>query len=430
MTEPAIELKGVCKRFRKGYHVSTLAEIILSAPKRLLSGRKTGLTDKEFWALKNIDLTVAKGETLGIIGHNGAGKSTMLKLLFNILRPDRGTLTMHGRVGGLIELGAGFHPYLTGRENVFINGAILGMKRKDIRKAYDAIVDFSELAEFMEMPVKNYSSGMYARLAFSIAAHAKPDVLLVDEVLAVGDLAFQNKCYDWLGRMRREGTTVVMVSHNMFSIAGADRVMHLSGGECVETGEPRAVIDHYLESSKKRSADVNERATVEGPDGQPRALISKLEVLDESGQPVTEINAGDSLRMRFHYDFSDAIDQPILSLTFIPDDARYPLVASLYVLNVFSADLLGNSVKGSGIVEVAVKDIHVPVGMYRLKTYVFERFSTSTVFMEDGAGTIEMLFSENSDGRSIMNVQQDWKHLDSNTDALPADVSGKEQASE
>ncbi|MHC4839951.1 MAG: ABC transporter ATP-binding protein [Planctomycetota bacterium] len=412
MIEPAIELKNVFKRFRRGYHITTLAEIVLNAPKHLFQKRKDGLTEKEFWALQDIDLTVAKGETLGIIGHNGAGKSTILKLLFNILRPDRGSVKINGRVGGLIELGAGFHSYLTARENVFINGAILGMNRSEIKERFDAIVEFSELREFLDMPVKNFSSGMHARLAFSIAAHAKPDVLLVDEVLAVGDLAFQNKCYDWLGRMRRDGTTVVMVSHNMFSIAGADRVMHLNAGKCVETGEPRPVIDRYLESAKQKSAESHARVTINGADGKPKAEITKLEVLDTSDKPATDINAGDSLRFRFHYNFAEEIENPILSLTLIPDDARYPLTSSLYVMSVFSADLLGSSVKGKGVAEVVVSDIHIPVGMYRIKTYIFERFSTSTIFMEDGAGALEMHFSEHADGRSLMSVKQEWSMPD------------------
>jgi ABC-type polysaccharide/polyol phosphate transport system ATPase subunit len=203
----------------------------------------------EFWALRGVSFTLNPGDMLGVIGPNGAGKSSILKLLFKIFRPDRGTVRVNGRVTGLIELGAGFHPMLSGRENVFINGAVLGMRQRELRAKYDQIVEFAELQEFMEMPVKNYSSGMYARLAFSIAAHAEPDLLLVDEVLAVGDESFQRKCYDWVAQMRKRGCAVVLVSHNLAVVEPASHCLYLKRGIIEASGEASGVIARYQQDA-------------------------------------------------------------------------------------------------------------------------------------------------------------------------------------
>jgi lipopolysaccharide transport system ATP-binding protein len=302
MSEPAASFVQVWKRFNRGQQVRTLADVVAGLPRRLF-GAKTGeLGRDEFWALQDLSFDLARGETLGIIGLNGAGKSTVLKLLFRILRPDRGAITVNGRVGGLIELGAGFHPMLTGRENVFINGAILGMRKKDIRAKYDSIVEFAELAEFMDMPVKNYSSGMFARLAFSVSAHAEPDVLLVDEVLAVGDAPFQVKCYDWMGKTRQRGCSVVMVSHAMNVMASADRVLYLDHGSARRLGAPRQAIDEYLaEMANQRDARKPQTSFARTGEGRPRAEIESVEFVDRDGARLEKIAPGTPLVIRFRY---------------------------------------------------------------------------------------------------------------------------------
>jgi lipopolysaccharide transport system ATP-binding protein len=254
MTAPRAEFRDVWKRLRRVGSAVTFAELLYDLPRRLVTRRSAdGLLAREFWALRDTSFTLQPGEMLGIVGPNGAGKSTILKLLFKIFRPDRGSVTINGRITGLIELGAGFHPMLTGRENVFINGAILGLKQKEIRACYDQIVEFAELAEFMDMPVKNYSSGMYARLAFSIAAHARPDLLLVDEVLAVGDEPFQQKCYAWVADMRRKGCAVVLVSHNLDVIRPASRCIYLDKGRIIRAGDTDDVIAAYRASMNKQA---------------------------------------------------------------------------------------------------------------------------------------------------------------------------------
>ena len=219
MNDAAICFDGVWKKFRRGERHDSLRDLIPSLARRALRRRRDALDAKEFWALKDVSFEVRPGHALGIIGPNGAGKSTALKLLTRILRPTRGSCSVRGRVGALIEVAAGFHPDLTGRENVYLQGAILGMKRGEIARKFDEIVDFAGLGEFMDTPVKRYSSGMNARLGFSIAAHLDPEVLLIDEVLAVGDMSFQQRCLDRLAQFRRDGMAIAFVSHNMQAVA-------------------------------------------------------------------------------------------------------------------------------------------------------------------------------------------------------------------
>jgi ABC-type polysaccharide/polyol phosphate transport system ATPase subunit len=206
---------------------------------------------REFWALREINLEVDGGEVLGIIGHNGAGKSTMLKLLSGILKPTSGTIKVNGRLSALIEISAGFHPDLTGRENVYLNGTILGMSRSDIARRFDQIVDFSGLEEFLDTPVKRYSSGMHARLGFAVAAHVDPDILIVDEVLSVGDYAFQNKCVERIREVIKGGAAVVFVSHNHNAVATlCSRVILLDHGRVLRHGCPQEVIRSYLTENR------------------------------------------------------------------------------------------------------------------------------------------------------------------------------------
>ena len=217
---PSVVFDGVWKKFQRGERQDSLRDLLPLALKRLTGRRDaTALTQEEFWALADVSFDVRPGEVLGIMGPNGAGKSTALKLLSKILRPTRGTCAIRGRVGALIEIAAGFHPDLTGRENVYLQGAILGMKRRAIDRRLDDIVDFAGVSDFLDTPVKRYSSGMHARLGFAIAAHLDPEVLLIDEVLAVGDFTFQQRCHERLAAFRRAGVAIVFVSHNVQAVA-------------------------------------------------------------------------------------------------------------------------------------------------------------------------------------------------------------------
>lgn len=245
---------------------------------------------EELWALKDVWLEVQQGERLGIIGRNGAGKSTLLKLLSRITVPTTGSIRLKGRVGSLLEVGTGFHPELTGRENIFLNGAILGMGRKEIVRKFDEIVAFSEVERFLDTPVKRYSSGMYVRLAFAVAAHLEPEILIVDEVLAVGDAQFQKKCLTKMGEVTREGRTVLFVSHNMPAIQSlCSRVIWLDGGQIVSNGKTAQVVSDYVQSTGAvQTQQLWDR--VENAPGNDMVRLRRLYVQPETGsrfEPIT-----------------------------------------------------------------------------------------------------------------------------------------------
>jgi lipopolysaccharide transport system ATP-binding protein len=247
MSDIAVELDHVWKKFRKGEIHDSLRDLIPALTRGIFSGNhKQELQKQEFWVLKDVSFQVKRGEALGIIGPNGAGKSTILKLLSKILVPNKGHMQVTGRLSALIEIGAGFHPDLTGRENIYLNGAILGMKRQEIDQKLDEIIAFSGIEDFIDTPVKRYSSGMYARLGFSVAAHVDPEVLLVDEVLSVGDFAFQTKCVNKMGETVSRGTTVIFISHNIPSVIElCPRSILLNKGEIQRVGPSDSVCRFY-----------------------------------------------------------------------------------------------------------------------------------------------------------------------------------------
>jgi ABC-type polysaccharide/polyol phosphate transport system ATPase subunit len=251
MTSPSIEFDNVWKKFQRGELHDSLRDLIPAMARRLVGGapKKDELSQGEFWAVRDVSFSVKPGEALGIIGPNGAGKSTILKLLTQILVPTRGRCMIHGRAGALIEVSAGFHPDLTGRENVFLQGAIMGMRSREIAQRFDEIVEFAEIEQFIDTPVKRYSSGMNARLGFAIAAHIDPDVLVIDEVLAVGDLRFQTKAFDRIKAMCTSGIPVAIVSHQLERIASlCTHALLLDRGSVVRTGTPAECIETYLQN--------------------------------------------------------------------------------------------------------------------------------------------------------------------------------------
>lgn len=259
MSEPIIKVEGLGKKYvisheqRESY--TALRDVISRKARKLASGNKIKTVKEDFWALKDVNFDIQPGDAVGIIGRNGAGKSTLLKVLSRITEPSTGRIEINGRIASLLEVGTGFHPELTGRENVFLNGAILGMTRAEIRKKFDEIVAFSGVEKFLDTPVKRYSSGMYVRLAFAVAAHLEPEILVVDEVLAVGDAEFQNKC---LGKMNevshQEGRTVLFVSHNMRAIQDLCRKsIYLQNGQVLDIGPTDKVIEHYLNTGTSQS---------------------------------------------------------------------------------------------------------------------------------------------------------------------------------
>jgi lipopolysaccharide transport system ATP-binding protein len=276
MSEYSLRLDHVYKRFRRGEKHDSLRDLIPSLVKKAVNReRDRALADQEFWVLNDISFDLKKGETLGIIGHNGAGKSTMLKHLSGIMEPTRGKIEVNGRLSALIEVGAGFHPDLTGRENVFLNGVILGMSRAEVKRKFDEIVEFAGLEDFIDTPVKRYSSGMFARLGFSVAAHLEPDILVIDEVLSVGDFAFQRKGLEKMRAVARSGATVIFVSHNLQAVAEfCQRSVLLEKGRVIADGPTDQVVRRYLDTAAHGGERVARgpvrvvRTTIAGSDGQ------------------------------------------------------------------------------------------------------------------------------------------------------------------
>jgi homopolymeric O-antigen transport system ATP-binding protein len=297
MPGTAIETRALGKRYTlgvRGRGYGTLRESIVEAARRPFSrsGPKAPKGD-QLWALRDLSLTIRSGEVVGLIGHNGAGKSTLLKILSRITEPSAGYADVTGRVGSLLEVGTGFHPELTGRENIFLNGAILGMRRAEIQRHFDAIVDFSGCEKFLDTPVKRYSSGMSVRLAFAVAAHLEPEILLVDEVLAVGDAAFQRKSLGKMNEVAKEGRTVVFVSHNLAIIqALCSRGVLLERGEVKADAPINETIDSYLRTLERAASDDLLARTDRDNRAYDETLVRRLEILDESGAHPNAVVAG------------------------------------------------------------------------------------------------------------------------------------------
>jgi lipopolysaccharide transport system ATP-binding protein len=297
----------VGKRYRIGARqqaYSTLREALSGALRTPVSRlRRNGLGETEtLWALKNVNFEVGRGECLGIIGRNGAGKSTLLKILSRITEPTRGRAELFGRIGSLLEVGTGFHPELTGRENIFLNGAVLGMRRSEIAAKFDEIVAFAEINKFLDTAVKHYSSGMYMRLAFAVAAHLEPEILLVDEVLAVGDAEFQAKCLGKMGAVASEGRTLLFISHNMAAVqALCERTIWLEEGLIREEGPSHRVVENYLGTA---SSSVGSEKVWNDPQtavGNEKVRIHKVRVRPVNGSPADSITIQTPFVLEFEY---------------------------------------------------------------------------------------------------------------------------------
>ncbi|MCK6455903.1 MAG: ABC transporter ATP-binding protein [Phycisphaerae bacterium] len=304
MSDALIRADHLCKQFRRGEHVDSLRDLIARAWTR--RGRRASTND--FYAIDDVSFEIHPGECFGIIGPNGAGKSTLLKLLAGILKPDAGTLETRGRVSALIELGAGFHPDLTGRENIFLNAVLLGMPRREARRKFDEIVAFAGIGDFLDTPIKRYSSGMHARLGFAIAAHVDAQILLVDEVLSVGDRAFRARCLDKMQEFLRRGVSIVFVSHDLGSVGRfCHRALVLADGRTTFVGPATAAIGRYYGACA-------ESVLLKGPAGARVVRIERLAIRNRLGRPMTRVRPGDRLRFEFEAAFGVDIPRPSYGL--------------------------------------------------------------------------------------------------------------------
>ena len=309
MTDLAIQVEDIGKKYRIGTPViqyQTLRETLSDGLKKK-SSKKKEHDDQIFWALRNVSFEVKQGQVLGVIGKNGAGKSTLLKILSRVTDPTEGSAMIQGRVGSLLEVGTGFHPELTGRENIYLNGAILGMKRNEIDTKLDEIIDFAEVDKFIDTPIKRYSSGMYLRLAFSVAAHLEPEILVVDEVLAVGDAEFQRKCLGKMGDVAQQGRTVLFVSHNMSAILRlTEETLVIDKGRLVYRAPSAKAVDHYLSQGLSKEGERSWRSEEIPQDAAPFKPMS-LRVVTNNGTVSDNIRSTEPMSIEFEYKLDASI---------------------------------------------------------------------------------------------------------------------------
>jgi ABC-2 type transport system ATP-binding protein/lipopolysaccharide transport system ATP-binding protein len=363
---PAIEVRSVRKKFRVAQDRRT------SVKEALVRRRGRGARHRDFWAVDDVSITIARGSTFGLIGHNGSGKSTLLKTIAGIHLPTSGEVVAHGRVTALLEGGAGFHPELSGRENIYLNGAILGMTKKQIAAAMDDIIEFSGLADFIDTPVKVYSSGMYVRLGFAIAVNLEPEILIVDEIVAVGDEEFQRRCIDYLHDLRERGTTIVVVSHSLDMIQRlCDRVAWLDHGHLVAEGPAQEVCEQYLASvNAAEEKHLSETAPRGGAvdaerEGNGAVRVTDVVMLDGEGKPRALATNGEPLTLQVHYEVNEPVTDPIVFLDFFSETGVH-----LAGPNSWLGGLRLGTVTGPGIVEVHLDALPFLPGVYSVSAAV------------------------------------------------------------
>jgi len=396
MSRSAVVVEHVWKKFRRGERHDTLRDLVPSLVRRALRPQPAELRAEEFWALRDLSFTVNPGEALGIIGPNGAGKSTLLKMLSRILRPTSGRCVLRGRVGSLIEVAAAFHPDLTGRENVLLQGAIMGMRRAEIARKFDDIVDFSGIGEFIDTPVKRYSSGMNARLGFSIAAHLDPDVLLVDEVLSVGDAGFQQQCIDRMRQLIARGTPVVFVSHNLPAVLQlCTRVMVVDHGTVLFDGEPNAGVAEYRRVPWTR--------TVPATEHDDRDIkIGRVQLLDHRHTDTAVFAASSRLTVRIGY------------------EARRPMRGH-FAVDIYSADGVYcagiNSrmdrrdfgvLSGAGVVDLAFPRLSLLPGCYVISVGILDAQGLGPLDVQHRAYPFSVASDERDLG--LVHLERAWRH--------------------
>jgi len=387
MSDIAVRVQNLSKEYHIGLRAErykTLRESLASlasAPIRRLRRRKYSQDDL-LMALKDVSFEIRSGEVVGIIGRNGAGKSTLLKILSRITEPSSGYAEIHGRVGSLLEVGTGFHPELTGRENIYLNGAILGMRRSEIERKFDEIVAFSEVEQFIDTPVKRYSSGMYLRLAFAVAAHLEPEILLVDEVLAVGDADFQKKCLGKMGDVAQEGRTVIFVSHNMPAVqALCSRAILLRHGAVAVDGGTGDVLREYLGHLLATAAHAFENNPDRRGDGTIR--LTGARVLDADGRPVERLVAGTPMTLEFSYENPNGVDRADILLAIVNH-------LGITVSHV-STKIAGFAVDmgPTGVVNCRIPNLPLPRGEYRVVAVIKHQGVTTDHIPNALAFTVE-----------------------------------------
>ncbi|MCW2523654.1 MAG: transporter related [Frankiales bacterium] len=409
----AIEIHDVSKEFRL-YH-----ERNQSLKAALMRGQRAKY--EEFWALKDVSFDIPAGSTFGLIGENGSGKSTLLKLIAGIYRPSKGDIRTTGSLAALLELGSGFHQELSGRENVFLNGSILGMSKKEIAGRFDEIVDFAGIGQFIDQPVKNYSSGMYVRLGFSVAINVDPDILLVDEVLAVGDAAFQEKCMEKFAAFRKAGKTVVIVSHAMGSLRSmCDQAVWLEHGKVVQAGDATELVDAYVDATHV------EREVLPGDVqrwGSGEAKLRAVQVLSGPNRVATSrVHTGEEVVIRMYYDTDQPIEKPVFGLSMDTVNGVYA-----WAHHSRDGEFVPDQINGSGYVDLHIPRLNLQEGTYDLNAAITDYTTTHTYDFLRGCFRFDVLASTPHESGGIAVLGGTWQNLtsDGGQAPVPAQLGGE-----
>ena len=367
MSHPVMQVSRLSKQYRLGEYVGSgmLREALAGAVTSL--GRQKRPVAETVWALRDVSFEVLQGEVVGIVGRNGAGKSTLLKLLSRITYPTSGSAKVRGRIASLLEVGTGFSEELTGRENIFLNGSVLGMKKREIARRLDEIVEFSGVSAFIDTPIKRYSSGMRLRLGFAVAAHLSPDILLVDEILAVGDADFQKKCLDTMGDLRSSGRTVLFVSHNMAAVESlCSRCLWIDGGRLRADGEARSIVGEYMRTFAESATGRVDLASIESRSGTGAARFTSLEFLNRAGEITNYVRSGDRLTLRLHYRAETRLRDVVIGVSCNTEYGTL-LAASN---NWATGDDIPVVEPGDGYADLVIDCLHFQPGRYYLSLWL------------------------------------------------------------
>ena len=394
----AVTVENVSKTFR------VYSERNQSLKSAVLRRKRASFED--FWALRDVSLEIPEGSAFGLMGHNGSGKSTLLKCIARILQPNTGTIRTRGRLAAMLELGSGFHPELTGRDNVYLNGSILGMSRQEIDRKFEAITEFAGVGAFIDQPVKNYSSGMYVRLGFSVAIHVEPDILLVDEILAVGDMQFQERCAEKFAEFKAEGRTLVVVSHGLADLKTiCDTAAWLDHGQVVEIGPAARIVDQYIEAG-------HQAREVEGGGtrhGSGEIEIARIELLGGSAAPSApnpEFRTGDPLTIRLHYRATAAVDRPVFGVSINTVEGQH-----VWSHHTKDAGFVPTRLSGEGSIDIQIPSIPLQPGAFDINTSVVDD-TLSHSFDQWGRGCrFDVLVGKPRESGGLVVMHSTWTNL-------------------
>ncbi len=405
-----IRIQGVSKRFRlQSEQVGSIKEAIT---------QRLRPTSEEFWALRDVNLEIPRGSMFALIGHNGSGKSTLLRCVAGIYRPTEGTIHTEGRISALLELGAGFHPDLTGRENIQLNAAILGLKADEIEESFDDIVDFAGVREFLDVPIKHFSSGMTVRLGFAVAVHLKPEILIIDEVIAVGDEEFQRRCFDFLYELRRKGVTIVVVSHSLELIRSlCDEAAWLEHGEVMASGPVGEVVKAYVsrvnDLEATRDAGADGAGEVAGRSGSGEVRVTRVELIDGLGAPVPNVVHGDPVSIRLHYQASEPVTDALFGLTIYHENGTFVMGTSTHLAGVRTGEI-----EGRGHIDYRLDAMRLTPGRYQVGIAVQDRHAQHHFDLVERFGGFAVRLGTGSAARGLVDLAGEWTTPD------PADSGG------